>query len=234
MGPWELWGKKFLPCCPFHQQPCEMCRIPGGTSRTLVSETAASSYLLPHSGRAAAGLPGGLRLILGTPRPPTASHSSIWWKRHAPATAHQTPLPRGGWAGTAITHEPLPPASSQVGHVSAQAPNPSPGSHGDPQVVEERTPAATTPCDPVPRCPHPANKGTRFQHPELCENHTRKGSFPRGSRAIQRKKQQCGRGEPSLSPSLPAIVPPQQTASPLSPSCLLRHVFGAVSHSMRL
>ena len=68
----------------------------GGMSSTPPSETAASSYLLPHSGRAAGGLHGGLRLALGTPRPPTASHSSIWWKRRTPAMAHQAPLPRHG------------------------------------------------------------------------------------------------------------------------------------------
>lgn len=80
-----------------------------------------------------------------------------------------------------VAHNHRPPARSQAGHISSQTPNPIPGSPGDPRVVEERSPAVTSPCDPIPRCPHPADECTlRRQHLELRENHTQKGLFPSG------------------------------------------------------
>lgn len=108
MGPWELWGIKFLPCCPLHQQPCEMCRIPGGTSRTLVSETAASSYLLPHSGSCWA--PWGAQADPGDPSAPD-SISQLHLVETA-RSGHSPPdTPATGWVGR-HGNNPRAPSSS--------------------------------------------------------------------------------------------------------------------------
>lgn len=99
MGPWDPWGKNSCHAACSITSPASCASSRRGTWWDIQqppSETAASSHLLPHSSREATRLHGGLRLALGTPQPPTASHSSIWWKQHAPATGHQAPLPRGG------------------------------------------------------------------------------------------------------------------------------------------
>lgn len=232
MGPWEPWGKNSGHAACSVTRAARCAASWRGTWRDIQHppfETAASSYLLPHSGRAATGLHGGSGWPWG-PRGPRwhltapSGGSGMRTTRHPCHGVGEGRPSAGGWAGMVVTHEHHPtgallPARSQVGHISAQAPNPSPGSHRDPQVVEERSPAVTSPCDPVPCCPHPANEHTmRFQHLEVRENHTRKGwiiPIRNLSDAEEKASGREGGAQPAPSSARPRA--PQQTAPPHLP-----------------